>query len=71
MADLPTGVESTDLDLSGMSALPKMGVVPSAVQASDNSIQFPVLPPVSKTISQTSLCGPSPLIQPCTSNNRL
>ena len=35
-----------------------MGVVPFAVQASDNSIQFLVLPLVCKSIAETSLHGP-------------
>ena len=35
-----------------------MGVVPSAVQASDHSIQFPVLPLVCKSIAETSLHRP-------------
>ena len=50
--------KSTDLDLSGTSALPEMGVVPSAVQASDNSIQFSVLCPLYSpiTIPYSAVC---------------
>ena len=55
---IPTESIATDLDLSSSSALPEMGVVPSVLQASDNSIQFPVLPLVCKSISQMSLRRP-------------
>ena len=46
-------METSDMDLSGTSGAPGIGVVSSTVQASDNSI--PVLPLLCTSISQTSV----------------
>lgn len=50
-------MESSDNDLSDMSDVPGKGVIPSTLQVSDKSIQFPVLPLVCTSMSHAVLRG--------------